>query len=97
MTIYKVLLRPRAKKAWDRLDAGIRRQLLKKLDERRRDPHVPSARLSGMPGCYKIKLRKAGVRLVYQVRDEELVILVLAIGPRDRNEVYASAAAELEQ
>jgi mRNA interferase RelE/StbE len=96
LAIYRVLLRPRARKAWDRLDEAIRRQLIRKLDERRRNPHVPAACLSGLPGCYKIKLRSAGIRLVYQVRDRELVILVLAIGQRDKNEVYAAALAELQ-
>ncbi|MDO5667746.1 MAG: hypothetical protein Q4G44_07995 [Alcaligenaceae bacterium] len=28
-----------------------------------------SARLSGMPDCYKIKLRSVGYRLIYQVND----------------------------
>jgi mRNA interferase RelE/StbE len=48
-----------------------------------------------MKDCYKIKLRKAGFRLVYEVRDQELVILVVAIGKRERNAVYKTAAKRL--
>ncbi|MFI3196967.1 MAG: type II toxin-antitoxin system RelE/ParE family toxin [Methylococcaceae bacterium] len=59
------------------------------------NPRIESSRLSGMKDCYKIKLRKAGFRLVYEVRDQELVILVVAIGKRERNAVYKTAAKRL--
>jgi mRNA interferase RelE/StbE len=59
------------------------------------NPRIESARLSGLKNCYKIKLRKAGFRLVYEVRDQELVILVVAIGKRERNAVYKTAAKRL--
>jgi mRNA interferase RelE/StbE len=50
-----------------------------------------------MRDCYKIKLRSAGVRLVYQVRDGEIVLLVLAVGRREREEVYREAHAEFDR
>ena len=40
---------------------------------------------------YKIKLRNAGYRLVYQVKDRDLLVLVAAAGKRERNEVYKAA------
>jgi mRNA interferase RelE/StbE len=95
LTIYKVELRPRAKRAWDKLSPAVRDQLKRKLDERRRNPHLASARLSQMPGCYKIKLRAEGLRAVYQVREDVLLLLVLAIGKRERNEAYDEARREL--
>lgn len=95
MTIYRVELRPHAQRAWDRLNPSVRDQLKRKLDERRRHPHVPSARLWQMPGCYKIKLRAEGLRAVYQVQNDMLLLLVLAIGKRERNEAYDEARREL--
>lgn len=47
-----------------------------------------------MKDCYKIKLRKAGYRLIYEVRDLEIVVSIVAIGKRKRNEVYKIAAAK---
>ena len=67
----------------------------RKLAERLNAPHVPSARLSGMRDCYKIKLRSLGYRLVYQVENEVLVVLVIAVGKRERNKVYKTAAKRL--
>ena len=92
---YRLLFKTEAKKEWDNLAATIREQFKKKLVERIGNPRIESARLSGMPDCYKIKLRTAGYRLVYQVRDKELVVSVVAVGKRERNKVYKSAVKRI--
>src|SRR5690606_24237424 len=74
-----------ALKEWRKLAPGTRDQLKKKLLERLQNPHVPSARLHGLPDCYKIKLRTAGYRLVYQVNDKVVVVTVIAVGRRDKS------------
>lgn len=80
-----------ALKEWKRLDSNTREQLRKKLKERCENPRVPSAKLHGAKDRYKIKLRSAGYRLIYEVEDDRLVVLVIAIGKRDRSEVYEVA------
>jgi mRNA interferase RelE/StbE len=92
---YSLLFRTQAKKEWDRLDTGIKTQFKKKLADRLETPRVESSRLSGMQDCYKIKLRSAGYRLVYQVRDNELVVSVVAVGKRERNAVYKAASKRI--
>lgn len=88
---YRLVFKVQAKKEWDKLDATIREQFKKKLAERIEEPRVESSRLSGMQDCYKIKLRNAGYRLVYQVRDNELLVSVVSAGKRERNAVYKAA------
>lgn len=88
---YKLVFKQEAKKEWDKLDSTIKSQFKKKLVERLENPRIESARLSGMQECYKIKLRSAGYRLVYQVRDSEVLVSVVAVGKRDRNQVYKIA------
>ncbi|TAL92786.1 MAG: type II toxin-antitoxin system mRNA interferase toxin, RelE/StbE family [Rhodanobacter sp.] len=78
-------------KEWRKLAPGIRDQLKNKLRERLENPHVPSARLHGLPDCYKTKLRTAGYRLVYQVNDKVVVVIVVAVGKRDKGLVYRLA------
>lgn len=80
-----------ALKEWRKLAPDIRDQFKKKLAERLVAPRVPSARLSDANDRYKIKLRSAGWRLVYEVRDQEILVLVIAVGRRDRNAVYRIA------
>lgn len=90
---YKLRFREEAQKEWDGLGATIRAQFKKKLAERLENPHVPASKLHGSPSRYKIKLRSAGYRLVYEVRDTELVVSVVAVGKRERNAVYREAAS----
>ena len=75
-----------------KLDATVSEQFKKKLAERLQHPHVPAARLAGQQDRYKIKLRSVGVRLVYEVRDAVLLVIVVAVGKRERNAVYRVAA-----
>ena len=81
-----------ALKEWGKLDSSTREQFKKKLAERLVTPRVLSARLSGQKDRYKIKLRGVGYRLVYEVRDKQLVVVVVAVGKRERNAVYKAAA-----
>lgn len=76
---------------WRKLDGTIRIHLKKKLTERLQAPRVPSAKLSGHPDRYKIKLRTVGYRLVYEVRDQQVLVIVIAVSKRDRNAVYRAA------
>ena len=59
------------------------------------NPHIPSAKLRGIKDCYKIKLRASGFRLVYQVIDEQLIIAVVAVGKRERSDVYNLASERM--
>lgn len=85
-----------ALKEWRKLGANIREQFKKKLKQRLKYPEVPSAQLYGMPDCYKIKLRNAGYRLVYRVLKKEIIVLVVAVGKRERSLVYEKSKERLD-
>ncbi|MDX8386883.1 MAG: type II toxin-antitoxin system RelE/ParE family toxin [Gallionella sp.] len=89
---YKLAFHPDALIEWRKLDASVSEQFRKKLAERIQRPRVPSAMLVGHKDRYKIKLRSVGYRLVYEVRDAMLVVIVVAIGKRERNAAYRAAA-----
>jgi mRNA interferase RelE/StbE len=59
------------------------------LAERLQNPYISSAQIG--KNRYKIKLRGVGYRLVYEVRENELIILVIAVDKRERSEVYRLA------
>ena len=88
---YELEFSDKAWKEWQKLGATLREQFKKKLQERLSNPHVPADRLNGLGNAYKIKLRNAGYRLVYRVVDEVLVVTVIAVGKRERAEVYKDA------
>jgi mRNA interferase RelE/StbE len=47
--------------------------------------------LRGSSNRTKIRLRAAGYRLVYEVCNHELLVLVVAVGKRERNVAYQHA------
>ena len=85
---YNLKFKQEALKEWRRLDNSLKIQFKKKLTERLENPCVPPDRLSGRDNRYKIKLRNAGYRLVYEVRESELIVVVIAVGKRERNSIY---------
>lgn len=92
---YKLKFLPVALKEWEKLAPTIKTQFKKKLAERLENPHIPSAKLRGYEAVYKIKLRTLGYRLAYEVIDDEVVVYVLAVGKRDKDEVYKKLAGRM--
>ncbi len=85
---YELEFLPKALKEWHKLDATIKTQFKKKLVERLENPKVAKDKLSGFDDVYKIKLRNIGYRLAYEVKDKEIIVLVLSVGKRENNSVY---------
>ncbi len=92
---FKLFFKTAAQKEWDKLDPSVQTIFKKRLAERLEVPRVESARLNGMKDCYKIKLRQVGYRLVYQVRDTELIVTVIAVGKREKNFIYKRAVKRI--
>lgn len=81
----------RALREWRKLGGTVREQLKKKLINVLESPRIEANRLHGLPDCYKIKLRASGYRLIYQVQEQKVVVFVVAVGKRERAEVYSEA------
>ena len=82
---YELAFHPEALREWRSLSAGIREQFKKKLAERLLEPRIPASKLRESSHRYETKLRAAGFRLVYEVHDREVLVLVVAVGQRERN------------
>lgn len=92
---YRLVFLTSAMREWKKLNPDLRQQFKKKLASRLKSPRVERDRLRVTKDCYKIKLRGAGYRLVYQVRDEDVVVAVIAVGKRERNAVYRRATTRV--
>ena len=88
---YKLKFIPSAFKEWKKLDNSINTQFKKKLKERLEHPNIPGSKLSGFENHYKIKLRASGYRLVYEVMEQDICVMVIAVGKREKNLVYKKA------
>ena len=93
---YRLKFLPEALAEWNALDGSVKEVLRKLLKKRLEQPRLPGAQLHGdLRDCYKIKLLKQGYRLVYQVEDDVLVVLVLAVAKREDMAVYRAAVDRL--
>jgi len=82
---YRIALSPMAARQLRKLDAQVRRRIQAALDLLAEQPRPPSAtRLLGGAGEWRV--RTGDYRIVYEIEDERLSILVLRIG--HRREVY---------
>lgn len=89
---YKVFCIEPAYDEWCNLDAKIKLQFQTKLKELVKNPCVPSKQLhKPLNGFYKIVFMRAGYRLVYEVINDKIILLVWTVGKRKDSEVYKTA------
>lgn len=93
MSPYSVDMLDAAKKELAALPKTENNQIIKRLIKLQDNPHIPALALSGnLAGCYEIKRRTAGIRAVYSVDDGKMTLLIIAIGKRERKQVYKTAS-----
>lgn len=93
--IYKIKFTPISDKEWKKIDSSLRLQFKKKLETVIQNPRIPKNKLSGYENIYKIKLRSAGFRLAYEVKEKEIIVLVLSVGKRENNKIYENLESRL--
>ena len=93
---YSLEFDQRALKEWHKLGDTIQQQFKKKLAEILENPRIEANRLRDLPDCYKVKLRSAGYRLIYQVIDQDIVVFVVAIDKRENEAAYRKASKRLK-
>jgi mRNA interferase RelE/StbE len=82
---YTVALTPAAGRALRKFDPQVRRRLQAAIDLLASDPRPPAAtRLVGGAGEWRV--RNGDYRIVYEIEEDRLLILVLAVG--HRREIY---------
>jgi len=81
---YTVRYDPRALKELAKLDRPVARRIVKFVDALSADPRPPGCRaLVGYPGLWRIRI--GDYRVVYTVKDAELVVLVLRAAHRSES------------
>ena len=79
--ILEVRFAPRAERAFLSLAVRDRRRLAPHIDALAHEPRPRGAKkLAGEDGLYRIRV--GDFRVLYVIRDDELIVLVLEIGPR---------------
>ena len=105
--IWSVSELPEVKEDFLKLDRTQRKLVLKVLSRVSQNPLPQNEGGYGKPlgnklnlnltGCYKIKLRDAGIRIVYRLQRTKHGMEIIIIGMRASAEVYDLAAKRIEK
>jgi len=99
---YKVELIPEAGDDFNNLDGSVKKQIAKKIDSLSENPFLgdPLGNKFGndLTGFYKLYAIKKKYRIVYHLVGDRLEIIeIVAIGKRDKEEVYRLVAKRLKK
>jgi mRNA interferase RelE/StbE len=82
---YRVLVAPSASRDLKRLDRSARDRVDRALDLLADEPRPPACkRLTGAGELYRVRV--GSYRIVYEIRDDVLIVLVVRVG--HRRDVY---------
>lgn len=80
---YAIEFEKNAHKKFEKLHPQIAEQFIRKLEALLKNPKIRKNKLSGLAELYRIKLKAAGYRLVYKVKDDTKVIFIIDVDRRD--------------
>ena len=99
--LFRVLLIEEAREDFRRLDRGVQVQVAKLLKQLESNPykgeHLGNKAGIDLTGYYKLYADKKKIRIVYTVLEKEIVVKVIAIGPRQEMIVYHEAIRRLQK
>ena len=77
---YKIVIAEQAVKALGKLPGKIRRQISEKIDALADNPRQAGA--EKLQGANLFRIRSGDYRVIYQIKDNVLIVLVVRIGHR---------------
>jgi mRNA interferase RelE/StbE len=82
---YEIIIKPTAEKSLDNVPQPTRRRIIDALEELRANPRPTGVvKLAGMENLWRIRI--GNYRVVYEIYDRRLIVLVLRIA--HRKDVY---------
>ena len=92
---FKVFLIPEAEEDFKNLDGSLKKLVLKKLLQLETNPFIGEAlgNKAGMDltGYYKLYVFKKKTRIVYEIKEDILMVSIISIGKRENFSVYLQA------
>ena len=80
--MYQVVTTKSFAKALVKLPLNWQKRIVAKIKDVAVDPHAPNNNLTKRQGRDGYRLRVGDWRVIYELQDERLVMLVLDVGPR---------------
>ena len=80
--MYKIIFTKKAYKSLRRIPKNVVDRVRKKLDRIAKDPYAPYSNITKLQNRPGYRLRVGDWRVIYEIRENELIILVLNVGSR---------------
>lgn len=80
--MYRIVFTKQANRALRKMSRDTARLIREKLDQLAQDPSAPNPNLTKLQGRSGYRLRVGDWRVIYELEDDRLVILVLKVAPR---------------
>jgi mRNA interferase RelE/StbE len=80
--MYSIVTTRSFDKALAKLPANWQTRIVAKIKEVAANPYAPNNNLTKLQGRDAYRLRIGGWRVIYELHDDRLVMLVLEVGPR---------------
>ncbi len=79
---YRVVTAKSFSKALAKLPMNLQKRIVAKIREVAANPYVPNHNVTKLQGRDGYRLRVGDWRVIYELQDDRLVMLVLEVGPR---------------
>jgi mRNA interferase RelE/StbE len=80
--MYEILFTKQADRALRKMSRHTAHLIREKLDQLAQDPHARNPNVTKLQGRPGYRLRVGDWRVIYELEDDRLVILVLKVAPR---------------
>jgi mRNA interferase RelE/StbE len=80
--MYRIVSTKPFAKALEKIPQNWQRRIISKIREVAVDPYAPNNNLTKLQGRGGYRLRVGDWRVIYELEDERLVMLILNVGPR---------------
>jgi len=77
---YEVVLTEEAERFIKKCDSSVKNRILDKIEDLKEDPRLGKPLSANLAGLWSLRI--GDYRAVYQIRDNELIVVVIKIGHR---------------
>jgi mRNA interferase RelE/StbE len=92
---YKIEIEEKViKEDLPKLDSKTKEIIRRKILKLKENPYLGKPLRGNLFGCYKIKVSK--YRVIYKIKNQELIIIIIAVGKRENSLIYFLAEKRLK-
>lgn len=83
--VYKIIIKPAARKELEKIDKPIRIRIIETISALSGNPRPPGCKkLVNFDNYYRVRV--GDYRIIYEIRDKELIIEIVKVG--NRRDIY---------